>query len=850
VTLSRLLPATLALLLSGTAVVAAQHIPGYNYDEAKIPPYTLLDPLKTAGGAPVTTATEWGRSRRPEIVHLFEENVFGRTPANAHVLLRAHLVEQDRAALQGRAIRKQIDLYFTPVGAPREMKMRLLLYLPAHAAHPLPVILGLNFGGNQTVLDDPAIQPTPVWTAPKPALTLLHEPPADSTRGTQIQEWQVEKIIAHGYGLATAYYGDIEPDFKDASQYSIRQLFLRPGQTTPDPDEWGAIGAWAWGLSRALDYLETDPDVDARHVAVTGHSRLGKVADWAAAQDLRFAAVLSTESGKGGQSLSRREIGETVQHLEHSFPYWFCANYAQWVGHDQQIPADGNLLIALIAPRPLYVASAAGDEWSDPRGEFLSALSASRVYDLLGAHGLPVATPMPALDQALLNDTVAYHVRTGKHDVTAFDWDQYLRFLDIQFAAPPVLPDPKSADPQLATRPATDAQIKRWRKQMRNALFIPDPLPKVEPETYGSFTPTPGVLAERVSYRTEYGLRVPAIVYRPASPPKGKMPGLVLVNGHGGDKSSWYSYYTGIVYARAGAVVVTYDPIGDGESNDDRKAGADEHDRIIDVPTMPARMGGRMITDVMQAVSYLSERKDVDPKRIGVFGFSMGSFIAALSGAADPRIHALLLTGGGDLDGPGGYWDSSHAVMCQSGPYKALAFLGDRPAVLYTLNARRGSTFILNGTNDTVVDIPHHEQDFFDALRQRVIALNGSTRGVFETSFDPGASHRPNWMTRIDAEWLDRNLHFPNWPQQPVDTVSALPVEPMRSWAEHTGYALSKSSGREDRDAGLEVVEADVPLLTQDQLNLFTPDEWQEHKAEFLYSNWTAKALADAAATH
>ena len=424
----------------------------------------------------------------------------------------------------------------------------------------------------------------------------------------------------------------------------------------------------------------------------------------------------------------------------------------------------------------------------------------------------------------------------------------FVLLLVSTWAPAQLVEDPVDGGQPVAVSPlASGPQVDLWRKQMREALFIPDPLPLVAPESYGSFIPTPGVVAERVSYGTEYGLRVPAVVYRPAALPRSKMPGMVLVNGHGGDKASWYSYYTGILYARAGAVVVTYDPIGDGESNDERKAAADEHDRIIDVPTMPARMGGRMVGDVMQAVSYLAQRKDIDPKRIAVLGFSMGSFTAVLAGAADPRIHALLLTGGGDLDGPGGYWDSSHAVMCQSGPYKALAFLGDRPAVLYTMNARRGATFILNGTSDTVVDIPHHGQDFFDALRMRVIWLNRGTSGVFETAFDPGASHRPNWMTRVDAEWLGRNLHFPNWPQ---DTIATLPLESIRDWAVRVGYPLGKSSAREDRDAGLAAIAADVPLLTQDQLSIFTPAEWERRKSAFIYSSWVARALADAANPH
>jgi dienelactone hydrolase len=391
---------------------------------------------------------------------------------------------------------------------------------------------------------------------------------------------------------------------------------------------------------------------------------------------------------------------------------------------------------------------------------------------------------------------------------------------------------------------ATAAQVNLWRQQIRHALYIPDPLPAPAPEFYGSFTPTSGITAERVSYVTGYGLRVPAIVYRPATPPRGKMPAIVVVNGHGADKSSWYSWYTGILYARAGAVVVTYDPIGEGERNDDHKDFTGEHDKIIATPpSMPPRLGGLMVTDVMQAVSYLSQRPDVDPHRIAVLGFSMGSFVSSLAGAADPRIHALLLDGGGDLDGPGGYWDSGHAVMCQAAPYKALNFLGDRPAVLFTLGARRGNTFIINGTNDTVVDIPHHEQDFFDAMRKRVIALNGSDRGVFTTYFDPGASHRPSWITHTAAEWLGSQLHFPNWPQ---NTITALPTISIHDWAASVGYPLINSYARADRDAGIQAIAADVPLLTTAQTDILSLSAWQLLKKDFVYATWVERATAAA----
>jgi hypothetical protein len=423
----------LSAVCFSAVLLSAQSTPArFQQDDVSVAPYTQLDPLTSLGGQPVTR-TGWLR-RRAEIVTLFEENVYGKTPAVAqHLPLRVHLDEEDDHALGGMAIRKQITLYFSArlEDGPKE---HLLIYLPSHARGRIPVVLGLNFHGNQTVLADPAIRLNSVWNrAAHATVTPQLALPDEASRGKEAQQWQVEKILARGYGLATIYYGDLEPDFKDSLELGVRPLFYSQGQTAPKADEWGAIGVWAWGLSRALDYLVTDPLVDAAHIAVTGHSRLGKVADWAAAMDTRFAAVLSTESGKGGQSLSRRTTGESIAHLQHSFPYWFCANYARWVDHDTEIPADGNLLLSLLAPRPLYVASAAGDLWSDPRGEFLSAVSASRVYRLLGKSGID-GNAMPDIDKPTdPRRFVAYHVRSGVHDVTAFDWEQYLNFLDAHF---------------------------------------------------------------------------------------------------------------------------------------------------------------------------------------------------------------------------------------------------------------------------------------------------------------------------------------------------------------------------------------------------------------------------------
>lgn len=399
--------------------------PGTIYDEEKVPQYTLPEILVTQNGRKIRNLKQWEKIRNPEILRLFQQEVFGKIPGKLEIS-EVIVHEEAGKALNGLAVRKQVDLVFRRNN--KELSVALLIYLPK-TNEKVPVFLGYNFLGNHTISDDPNIRLTESWVPDHPSLGIIHNQITEQSRGVMDDRWPVEKIIKAGYGLATVYCGDVDPDKNDFMD-GIHPFFYNEGQASPRFDEWGTIAAWAWGLSRVMDYLEEDERVNAGQVIVFGHSRLGKTALWAAASDPRFAACISNDSGCMGAALSRRRFGETVAVINSNFPHWFCGNFKKYGGREEELPVDQHMLLALIAPRPLYVASATEDLWADPNGEFLSAKLASEVYHLYGLEGLPV-TEMPKPDSPV-SGVVSYHIRTGKHNITPYDWDQYIRFADEQ----------------------------------------------------------------------------------------------------------------------------------------------------------------------------------------------------------------------------------------------------------------------------------------------------------------------------------------------------------------------------------------------------------------------------------
>ena len=389
-----------------------------NYDESKIPPYTLPDVVTAVDGQKIRTVKQW-EANRPALLKLFAENVYGTT---SKLTFKQHfLVTKTKEVFGGKAIQKQVSIFFDDY--PTLSPINILLYVPKGVKNP-PVFMGLNFEGNHSLILDADIPITKNWMLEykKDSTRVKNHQALEGSRGTAgIETWPFEKIISAGFAVATAYCGDIEPDYPEGWKTSLRGVIGNRETNT-----WGAMGAWAWGLSRMLDYVQSDKDIDGKKAIVVGHSRLGKAAFWAAAQDTRFAAYISNESGEGGAALARRWYGETVEIINTKFPHWFSDKFKTYNQNVNALPIDQHQLVALIAPRPIYISSAEEDQWSDPTGEFLSLKNAKPVYQLYSKKTF-AEEARPPVDQPI-GSHIRYHYRSGKHNMTVYDWEQYLKF--------------------------------------------------------------------------------------------------------------------------------------------------------------------------------------------------------------------------------------------------------------------------------------------------------------------------------------------------------------------------------------------------------------------------------------
>ncbi|REJ64769.1 MAG: acetylxylan esterase [Planctomycetota bacterium] len=420
---------TLLMTISGTPSEAK--FPGFNKDESQVPEYQLPEVLVFRDGTTVTSAEAWSTRRRGELLELFEQHVYGTTPS---IDVPYQVVEEsiDREALGGTATRKQIAIELD--GDPNRSRIELLLYLPNQAEPPVPVFFGLNFGGNHTVHRDPGIWLSKSWIANDKGGGVVNNRANEKARGGSRGRWPVEMILQRGYALATVYYGDFDPDFDDGFRNGVHPLLHGTNENEEAdaspraPDDCGAIGAWAWGTRIMVTLLAAEETIDREQIAIMGHSRLGKTALWAGAQDERVALVISNNSGCGGAALSRRRFGERLVHINTNFPHWFCARFRDYNEKEDELPVDQHLLISLVAPRGVYIASAVEDHWADPRGEFLAAKAAEPAYQLLGKRGLGV-DDLPAVDTPV-GHTIGYHIRSGGHDVIRYDWERYLDFAD------------------------------------------------------------------------------------------------------------------------------------------------------------------------------------------------------------------------------------------------------------------------------------------------------------------------------------------------------------------------------------------------------------------------------------
>ena len=375
------------------------NVNGQNYDEAKVPPYKLPEVLKTAVNKKVNNKLTWEKVRRPEILKLFENNIYGQMPASYNSI-KYSIVNSDAAAMNGKALLKQVLIEV--FNNNRSVQINLVLFVPNNKTKPVPAFLLINNRGKENT---------------------------DAARTTKSDFWPAEILIDSGYAIAAFHVSDLAPDDKETFMNGVLQLY--PTQLNAD-NGMRAIGAWAWGASRVMDYFEKDADIDSKKIAVVGHSRGGKASLWAAAQDPRFSICVTNCSGNTGAALARRQFGERIKKINTSFPHWFNTNYKKFNDREDALPIDQHMLIALVAPRPVYATNASKDLWADPKGTFLSLKNAEKVYALYGLKSNLPLNP-PAINKAIIQSPIAYHNREGEHNLTAFDWVNFIKFANYHY---------------------------------------------------------------------------------------------------------------------------------------------------------------------------------------------------------------------------------------------------------------------------------------------------------------------------------------------------------------------------------------------------------------------------------
>lgn len=392
------------------------------FDEQRVPAFELPDVLRCEDGTRVRTAEEFSRRRRPELLELFRRHVYGRAPER--VASRSVEVTRRRGALGGVAVHVELDVTLGPGREGRELSFQLSLWVPSGASKA-PLLLGLNYLGNQSVHPEPQIRLCRSWVPSEPALGIPEHRATEASRGAHREQWPLELAARRGYAVATLCASELAADFDEGSAHGVAATFGR----AEGSDACGAISAWAFGLSSALDALERVEELDPTKVGLVGHSRLGKAALWAAAQDPRFRFVVSNCSGAGGAALFRRKFGERLHHLTERFPHWFAPAFRSYEHREAELPIDQHQLLASIAPRPLFVASAEDDLWADPLGEYTSLCHASPAYALFGIEAPAVGSKFPPVGQSA-GQRVVYHRRSGGHGLSTPDFERYLDFAD------------------------------------------------------------------------------------------------------------------------------------------------------------------------------------------------------------------------------------------------------------------------------------------------------------------------------------------------------------------------------------------------------------------------------------